>query len=251
MYSSFAEFYDSLTTNISYEARAKYFKKLIEKFFGKAELVLDLACGTGNLSFELEKLGYDVTAVDISEEMLMTAREKAMTEESHILFLCQDMSEIDLYGTMDAVVCALDSLNHLTNGEDVGKTFLRLSNFVTDNGVFIFDVNTLYKHQRVLGNNTFVYDTDEVYCVWQNNLSDEDDSVVDICLDFFETDEEDPDCYYRSQEIFSEKAYSIDELEKWLNEAEFDIKAIYDEDSENPPTDISQRLIIVAQRRKR
>lgn len=251
MYNSFADFYDSLTENISYKNRAEYFKKLIEKFYGEAELVLDLACGTGKLSFELEKLGYDVTAIDISQEMLMTAREKAVAQGSHILYLCQDMRKIDLYGTMDAVICALDSINHITNGEDVRKTFLRLTNFVSDNGLFIFDVNTLYKHQKILGNNVFIYETDDVYCVWQNNLSEEDDSVVDICLDFFENDTEDPDCYYRSQEIFSEKAYSVKQLETWLNEAEFDIKAIYDEDSENPPSDISQRIIIVAQRRKR
>ena len=161
------------------------------------------------------------------------------------------MSEIDLYGTMDAVICALDSINHITEPEKVRKTFLRLSNFVTDNGLLIFDVNTLYKHQKILGNNVFVYDTDDVYCVWQNNISEEDSSVVDICLDFFETDEEDSTVYYRSQEIFSEKAYDLKQLEIWLNEALFDIEAVYDEDSENPPRDDSQRIVVVAKRRKR
>ena len=251
MYSCFSNFYDSLTSNISYKTRAEYFKKLIEKFYGKADLVLDMACGTGNLSMELDNLGYNVTGIDISEEMLMIAREKAMEEGRDILYLCQDMSKIDLYGTMDAVICALDSINHIIEPEKVRQTFLNLSNFITDDGVFIFDINTLYKHQKVLGNNTFVYDTDDVYCVWQNNISDDDDSIVDICLDFFETYAEDNNSYYRSQEIFSEKAYDLKEIETWLNEAMFDIEAVYDEDSENPPRDDSQRIIVVAKRRKR
>ncbi|MEF9984627.1 MAG: methyltransferase domain-containing protein [Oscillospiraceae bacterium] len=248
MYNSFATFYDKLTSNISYEKRALYFKKLIEKHFGKAELVLDLACGTGGLSIELDKLGYDVTAVDISPEMLTIAMGKGSQTDKNILYLCQDMTKLDLYGTMDVAICALDSINHITSKKSVADAFKRLSLFITDNGLFIFDVNTIYKHQNILANNTFVYDTDMVFCVWQNSINEKDSSIIDINLDFFE---EDDGVYYRSQESINERAYSVEELEKWLNDALFDVVEIYDEDSFDPPREDSQRLIFVAKRRER
>lgn len=248
MYSNFATYYDTLTGNISYQKRAEYFKKIIDKFFGKAELVLDMACGTGELSVELDKLGYDVTGVDISPEMLTEAMAKPSQSGKNILYLCQDMTKLDLYGTMDIAICALDSINHITNPNDVAAIFKRLSLFVTNDGLFIFDVNTAYKHKEILGDNTFVYDTDSVFCVWQNSLRNDDDAVVDISLDFFE---EDKGAYYRTQEFITERAYSVYDLTKWLNDAEFEVAAIYDEDSFNPPKENSQRLVFVAKRKIR
>ena len=181
-YSSFAAVYDSLTFNVDYEKRAQYITEILKQNNITDGLLLDLACGTGSLSVEFAKRGYEVIATDASQDMLMEAQSKAFSEDHGIMFLCQKMEETDLYGTVGAVVCSLDSINHLSSYEDLKKTFSTLKNFVDDGGVMVFDVNTLYKHQKILGNNTFVYDEKDVYCVWQNRLFDDKKTVGNVCL---------------------------------------------------------------------
>ena len=136
------------------------------------------------MSFELADLGYDVMGIDSSYDMLSEAMAKNSQREKPLLFLCQKMQELDLYGTIDAVVCALDSLNHITNSDDVAEVFRRVSLFLDKDAVFIFDVNTPYKHEKILADETFVYDCDGVYCVWQNKFEPKTCSV-NISLDFF------------------------------------------------------------------
>ena len=169
-YSSFASVYDELTQNVDYKKRAEYIASILADFDIKDGLLLDLACGTGSLSVEFSKMGFEVIGTDASPDMLMEAREKAMEDGENILFLCQKMQETDLYGTVRAIVCSLDSINHLSNADEMRKTFRVLKNFIDDGGIMIFDVNTIYKHQEILGNNTFIYDEKNVYCVWQNSL---------------------------------------------------------------------------------
>lgn len=132
---------------------------------------------------ELAARGKEVIGVDASPEMLSQAREKSGECQPPVLYLCQEMEELDLYGTVDAAICMLDSLNHLEGEEALGQALHRLQYFVEPGGLFLFDMNTPYKHREVLGDNTFVYDTDQVYCVWQNTWSPEE-GAVDIDLDF-------------------------------------------------------------------
>ena len=247
MYSAFADYYDELTGNISYEKRAKYFDSLIKKYTAPGNILLDLACGTGSLSIELSKLGYDVIGVDNSAEMLSVAMEKKYDSQEDVLFLCQDMTELDLFGTVDTSVCALDSINHITNPQKVQKIFEGVSLFTAPEGLFIFDVNTPFKHEKILGNNTFVYDCKSVYCVWQNEYEPET-QIVNISLDFFEYDEEN-DCYTRSSEHFSERSYEPAWLEELLKKTGFDLLAVYAEDSFDEPNAETQRLIYVAKKR--
>ena len=182
-YTAFAEFYDQLTDNVDYKKRAEYFCKLLERHGHTMGLTLDLACGTGSLTIELAKRGVDVYGIDASPSMLTIAQEKAAEANTPILFLCQRMEELDLFGTIDTVVCTLDSINHLTEEKDILQAFQRVALFLDPNGYFVFDVNTPYKHRHVLENNTFLYDTENVYCVWQNTL-DEETGIVEINLDF-------------------------------------------------------------------
>ena len=138
-YGIFAEFYDELTGNIDYKKRAEYFQQLIEKCGGKKNsLLLDLACGTGSLSEAMDDLGYDVIAVDRSQEMLGIAMDKKFESGKNIQYVCQDMRHLDLYGGVDVTVCALDSLNHLDNLEDVSNVFKRVFMFTNPEGLFIF-----------------------------------------------------------------------------------------------------------------
>lgn len=243
-YSVFARYYDELTANIDYVRRGEYFHEIIKKFKAtKENILLDLACGTGSISEVMARLGYDVIGVDNSDEMLGMAIEKKFESGLNIQYLCQDMRKLDMFGTVDVIICALDSINHLANLNDVRKVFEGAAFFCEMNGLFIFDVNTLYKHRKILANNTFTYETDNVYCIWENTLNAKTDEVR-MNLEFFEREEN--GLYSRSSESFSEKAYSEEAIEKLLEESGFEVLAKYGDDTFDPPTETSQRIIYAA-----
>lgn len=240
-YSSFAEVYDKLTFNVEYEKRAEYIRSLLVKNGCESGILLDLACGTGTLSKELASYGYDMILVDSSPEMLTFARERL----PEALILCQSMTELDLYGTINCAVCSLDSVNHLLKPCDVKSAFSSVSLFMEQGGVFVFDVNTVYKHEKILGNNNFVYEKDDVFCVWQN-LYKRKSKTVDINLDIFINEN---GKYQRQSESFSERAYTIEEITKWLSETGFDVKNIYDDMTFNLPHEESERVYFAAVKR--
>ncbi len=243
-YSVFARYYDSLTANIDYIKRAHYFHDIISSFKStEGSILLDLACGTGSISEEMAKIGYDVIGVDYSDEMLGIALDKKFDSGLNIQYLCQDMRRLDLYGSMDVTICALDSINHLNNISDVKKVFKNVALFSEPNGLFIFDINTLYKHRNILANNTFTYETDKVFCVWENTLVSETNEVK-MNLEFFEL--EDNGLYSRSSDSFSEKAYSEESIEKLLEECGFELLAKFGDDTFSPPACNSQRIVYAA-----
>ncbi len=243
-YGIFARFYDRLTQNVNYEQRAAYFDELVKKYGNGRCLLLDLACGTGNLSVALAERGYDVIGVDRSYEMLSRAIEKS-PEQLGIQYLCQSMQNLDLYGTVDVCICALDSVNHLTSHKALSRCFERVSLFLDPDGVFIFDANTLYKHEHVLADNTFVYDCDDVYCVWQNAYH-QSSRTTTIRLDFFER--LNLGTYNRETEQFDERAYSLQEFSDMLGSAGLKIVACYGDDTHLPAAEDSQRMIFVVKK---
>ena len=246
-YSVFAKYYDELTANIDYSKRANYFNSIIKKFkIADNNILLDLGCGTGSLSEALAKNGYDVIGVDNSAEMLGIAMNKKFISGLPIQYLCQDMRNIDMFGTIGITICALDSINHLDSFDDVKKVFAKVSLFAEPQGLFIFDINTVFKHRHILADNTFTYETDDVYCIWENNLIKETDEIQ-INLQFFERDGE---IYHRSGESFKETAYPTELIDDALTEAGFQLLAHYDDDSFDPPTEQSQRIVIVARKVK-
>lgn len=245
-YSFFARYYDGLTQNVEYERRAERISALLLSFGIESGTVLDLACGTGTLTALLAEK-YDMIGVDASPDMLSQAQNRAFESGKSILFLCQQMQELDLYGTVNAAVCTLDSINHMTEPEDVRQTFDRLGTFIEPGGIFIFDINTVYKHRSILGNNSFVYETPEVFCVWQNCL-DEQTDTVDIMLDFFEENED--GTYERTSEDFSERAYELSDIDAWLKQSGFNIEKIYDGETFGDLEESSQRALIIARREK-
>lgn len=244
-YSYFADYYDNLTNNVDYKQYAEYILKLAEKYNHSMGITLDLACGTGSLTVMLKKMGVDIYGIDASPEMLSVAQEKALDSEiSGMLFLCQKMQNLDLYGTIDTCICTLDSINHITNINDVQKAFSKVSFFMNPNALFIFDVNTLYKHKQVLADNTFVYDTEQVFCVWQNTLL-EDQRSVEISLDFFENLD---GMYRRYSENFTERAYTHEEICKMLETAGFKLLDVFREMTFEEPKPDSQRNIYIAKK---
>ena len=241
-YSNFAKYYDTLTKDVNYQARAEYIEKLFEQNKLKPEIVLDLACGTGSMSIELDKLGYEVIGVDSSIDMLSIAKEKAV--DADILFLCQKMESFDLYGTVNAIICNLDSINHLSNIRKVEQCFNRVSLFLEKGGLFIFDINTPHKIKNILGNNTFIYDYPEVYCIWQNSYS-EKMKRIDFDLTFFEKNETN---YKRFEESFSEKEYSINAITNILIKTGMKVVSIYNELTFDEITEENQRAVFVARK---
>ncbi len=237
-YNSFAAVYDELTQDVEYEKRAEYIAKLLAKNGCNGGILLDLACGTGTLSKYLATYGYDMILADLSPDMLAIAAEKL----PDALIICQDMRKLKLYADVNAAVCSLDGINHLTKSADVKKAFSAVSKHLSKGGVFIFDVNTPYKHEYVLGNNTFVYETDSAYLVWQNFYK-EKTGTVDMCLDIFF---DEGDSYTREYEEFSERAYEIDEICQWLSEAGFSVSGVYDDMKFSKPKENSQRVYISA-----
>ncbi len=245
-YGDFAYYYDMLTENVGYGERCEYIYGLLAENGISEGILLDLACGTGTLSLMLSEKGYDVIGVDGSEEMLTQAQEKKMESGADIIFLCQKMEELDLFGTINAAVSTLDSINHVTDENTVKEIFRRVSLFMEDKGIFIFDVNTPYKHREVLGDNTFIYDLDEVYCVWQNTT--DENLVTNISLDLFEKDEDDEETYYRYSEEFSERAYELEDITKWLEECKFEVTAVYGEMTRDSVKADTQRAVFVAKK---
>lgn len=242
-YDVFSAYYDALTENVHYSAIAERICSLLTRYGIDRGLLLDSGCGTGTLSVLLAKQGYEVIGADASPDMLTEAQNKAAESGVQILFLCQPMEQLDLYGTVRAAVCTLDALNHLPNHAAVEAALSRVSLFLEPDGIFIFDVNTLYKHREVLGNKAFVYDTDEVYCVWQNTLR-ADGATVDIDLDFFVPLKEDG-VYERESEHFTESAYSTEVWEEMLARAGLRILERFDGYSENAPHEASERIVYV------
>ena len=244
-YDIFSGFYDRLTDNVEYEKRADYFCRLLSMCDINDGILLDLGCGTGSMSVKMAEKGFDVIGVDISIGMLGVAQQKMYESGKQILFLNQPMQDIDLYGTVDCAICVLDGINHLNNSDEVRQTFEKVSLFMNKGGAFAFDVNTIYKHKNVLADNAFIYDFDDLYCAWQNNYN-EDDNSVDITLDFFE---EEDGVYYRSSESFSEQAYGLDEISRWLEDAGFEIIGIYDDFTTNPVMPDSERAVFLAKKK--
>lgn len=243
-YGVFAEFYDKLTGNVHYKERADYLLEICKRFNHDTGITLDLACGTGTLTLELKRRGVDVYGIDGSQEMLSEASMKAFEEELEVLFLCQKMQSIDLYGTIDTCFCTLDSINHMVKKEDVQKTFERVSLFMNKGGLFVFDVNTVYKHREILKDNVFVFDTDEVYCVWQNTPVDS--YVEEISLDFFIPHPNGG--YIRERECFRERAYETEEIKEMLRSSGFEVKSVFGDMSFETPDEKEQRLYFVAQK---
>lgn len=244
-YSAFARYYDILTRNVDYHRRAEFFDEIVRRYQKETGLLLDLACGTGSLALALADRGYDVIGADASAEMLSVALKKTYESPHRILYLHQAMDELDLYGTVDVVICALDSVNHIEDEETLLASFQRVSLFMNPGGLFIFDVNTAYKHRQILSNNTFVYDFPEIYCVWQNQHHSLRDRV-DITLDFFAKDEDGR--YTRECETFSEWIYSDEVLRDMLARSGFRHMQALEGDTFTRISPTAQRLVYVAKK---
>ena len=246
-YGVFAQYYDALTENVCYTERAAQLDRLIRKWAQPMpdNILLDLACGTGSLSEAFARLDWDVIGIDSSDEMLSEALDKKYDSGLPVQYLKQDMRKLDLFGCISVTVCALDSLNHLQTAEDVRRVMERVNLFSNAGALFLFDVNTEYKHRHVLGDQCFVYELPDAVCVWQNHLQDTaPDYPVTIRLDFFE--QLDGRKYLRSAEEFTERIWQPEQIRNLLAETGFTLLETLDGDTYTAPQDDTQRLLYIA-----
>lgn len=240
-YCAIAECYDALNSHIDYESFADFLNNEIRAGgIPDGSLVLDLACGTGNITLPLLKRGYDMVGVDLSGDMLNIARNKR--DGGKVLWLCQDMRSFELYGTVGAVVCCLDSINYLTSRSGVEKCFSLVHNYLDPNGIFIFDINTPYKFEHIYGNNHYILEDDGIYCGWQNYY-DKRSGLCDFELSFFY--ENDDGSYARFDETQTERCYSLKTITNLLKNNGFEIIKVVSDFDSKPVCDTDERAYFV------
>ena len=257
-YGAIARVYDRLNAEIDYSAWADFVEACFARYLKeKPELLLDLACGTGSMTLELLRRGYDMIGVDASPDMLSVAWERA--DDARLegaLFLLQDMRSFELYGTVGAVTCCLDSLNYLLDEKDVKTTFATVHNYLDPDGLFLFDVNSLYKFKHVYGDNAYILEdelVDEggearaIYCGWQNHF-DEETGLCTFDLSLFE--EREDGGYDRSDEQQTERCYTKEQLEALLKDTGFEVLGCFGGWDFSEPKQDCERYYFVARAKK-
>ena len=183
-YTSFARVYDTFMDNVPYQEWADYLQELLVEYGIEDGLVLDLGCGTGSMAEELAKRGYDMIGVDNAADMLEIAMEKRMESGYDILYLLQDMREFELYGTVRGIISVCDSVNYITEPEDLRDVFDLVNNYLDPKGIFIFDFNTEYKYREILGEQTIAEDREQSSFIWENYY-DEEEKINEYILTLY------------------------------------------------------------------
>ena len=242
-YHALASSYDRLTNDVDYAAVVDFYFDILKREKLEPRTVADLACGTGSVALLMSRRGLQVTAVDMSEEMLCVAAQKAQEEENPPLFVCQKLQELYLPRAVDLAVCALDSVNYITNPEHCRCAFARIYKALNPGGCFIFDVNTPEK-LRAMDGQVFLDEDEDVYCVWRGAY-DEETRICTYGMDLFQRH---GNCWLRSLEEHDEYAYTAEELVAYLKEAGFTNIAIYADRSFNKPGEGAQRIYLKARK---
>ena len=242
-YEAFAYVYDNFMDNIPYEEWATYLVGLLKEYGVQEGIIAELGCGTGSMTHLLAKAGYDMIGIDNSIEMLEIAREKMMEPGDSILYLLQDMREFELYGTVHAIVSVCDSMNYVTEKEDLVEVFRLANNYLEPRGYFIFDLNTEYKYKNQLGTRTIAEDRENMSFIW-DNYYDENEKLNEYSLSIFV--QEDEDLYRKYEELHYQRAYSLEEVKEAIEEAGMEFVVAYDAFTHEAPKETSERIYIVA-----
>lgn len=264
-YYSIARVYDKFNSEIDYKKWGDFVEDCFDKVLpARPQIILDLACGTGRMTFEMAERGYDLIGIDGSADMLAEAYEKnadiyfpdgepvEIEGRTPPLFLQQDMRDFELYGTVDAALCCLDSINYLVGDGDLDRCLACLNLYIAPGGLLIFDVNTPYKFENVYGENSYVFEDEEdgrgIYCGWQNQY-DKETRLCTFSLSLFE--EGDDGAYIRTDEEQTERCYTLEELTSALGRAGFEAPQVYGDLDFSVPAEDCCRYYIVTRTKKR
>ena len=251
MYDLIAPIYDKINGELDYRAWADFIEENVRRYNHdmKTELVLDLGCGTGRMTLELARRGYDMTGVDLSPEMLDLARfaadEAGLSDK--MLWLLQDITDFELYGTVELAVCCLDTLNHLTSLSDLKKCLSLVHNYLVPDGLFVFDINGKGKFEQVYADNSYVMEEDGSVCIWQNSYNFKT-RLCDFYITLFREDEDGR--YSRYDELQTERMYTLRSIKKSLSQCGFELVGAYSDFDFNEATDASERIYITARCKK-
>ena len=245
-YTSFAEVYDTFMDNVPYEEWADYLVRKLKEYGIEDGLVLELGCGTGSMTELLASKGYDMIGVDNSEDMLEIALEKRVESGHDILYLQQNMQEFELYGTVRAVISVCDSVNYVTDEEELTEVFRLVNNYLDPRGIFIFDFNTEFKYREILGEQVIAEDRKECSFIW-DNYYDRLKKINEYELTLFVQSEDDPDLYRKYHEEHFQKAFTLEKIKTMLEEAGLKYLGAFDNYTEKAPMYNSERICVVAQ----
>lgn len=267
-YTDFAGVYDIFMDNTPYEEWADFLTELIKKYGisgqgkktdfqenseksqkekildSEKNLVLDLGCGTGTLTELLYQKGFDMIGVDNSEDMLNVAFAKREHSGSEILYLCQDMRELDLYSTVGTVVCVCDAVNYLLEKDEIEDTFTLINNYLYPGGLFIFDFNTVYKYEQVIGDATIAENRENCSFIWEN-FYHEKERINEYDLTIFIKESEN-DLFRRFTETHFQRGYTLTEMEGFVKKAGMEVVLLLDADTHKAPTKESERIYVLA-----
>jgi SAM-dependent methyltransferase len=263
-YTGFAQVYDIFMDNVPYEEWADNIRNMLIKYGVKDGLILDLGCGTGNITRRLADYGYDMIGIDISEEMLGIAIENKYEEDGEvlpgskredILYLNQDMRSFELYGTIGAVICSCDSMNYITNEDDLKQIFRLVNNYLDPGGIFLFDMNTEHKYKNILGDSVIAENREDCSFIWENYYN-EKDNLNEYQVTIFVRSEAEGDrnlkqkaernVYEKFSETHYQKAYSVERIKELLLEAGMEFIGVYDGYSETATTETTERVCFLA-----
>lgn len=263
-YTDFASVYDIFMDETPYQDWAEYLSFLVEKYGvsrpgersadakmhseeetlrSERDLVVDLGCGTGTLTELLARKGYDMVGIDNSEEMLAIAMEKRDRDGLDILYLLQDMREMELYCTAGTILSVCDSLNYLLEEEDLLKTFRLVNNYLYPGGVFLFDFNTVYKYEQVIGDTTIAENREECSFIWENYYHEEE-QVNEYDLTIFVKEE--GGLFRRFEETHYQRGYTLSVMRRLVEEAGMEFVTAIDADTHDAVTAESERIYVVA-----
>ena len=208
-------------------------------------LIVELGCGTGSFTIEMAKKGYDIMGTDLSFEMLDIARRKAAEQGLDLMFLQQDMRELDLYCTAGTIVSVCDSINYLLEDEDVIETFRLVNNFLFPKGLFVFDFNTVHKYRDIIGDATIAENREDCSFIWDNYYNDED-HINEYNLTIFARCDEKDEIFRRSVETHYQRGYELDEMKAFVEKAGLEFIEAIDADTHQAPTEDSERIYVIA-----
>ncbi|MBQ3509001.1 MAG: class I SAM-dependent methyltransferase [Peptococcaceae bacterium] len=248
-YETLAKMYDALMDDVNYQEWADYIDTMLQKNGCPGKRLLDLGCGTGNISIPLAQKGYQVTGVDLSAEMLDIARSKSEAAGLVIDWQQQDLTELQLLDdagaepVFDAIIATFDVFNHLTSPEDLQMLFHSLNPFLADEGILLFDVQTPYKLQEYLGNHIFTLHRDDIEYIWENHF-DEESQICTMDITFFVRQEN--GLYQRETMCQEERVYDLELLQMWLKYSDFELIGVYGELSDEKLQPEAHRAVFVA-----
>ena len=242
-YKALAVSYDRLTNDVDYEAVVDFYHTILRKEAVSPRTAVDLACGTGSVTVLLAKRGYQVTGVDMSEDMLTVAWDKAQDMENPPRFVCQQLQQLHLPRGVDMAVCALDSLDYILDPMDCEEAIKRAYKSLNPGGIFIFDVNTPEK-LRAMDGQVFIDEDDDVYCVWRGEF----DTQTNICSYGMDLFQRQGNVWHRNFEEHCEYAYSRQELTQYLKNAGFTDIRVYGDRRLDEPNAADQRIYFSARK---